>query len=219
MRYIFNAISCKIKKQPFIDIFHAKTLYCEKTKWLALFYCSCLHITDSDVFFPIEMVQYNQQYMAASAAPYRIITAHLTHANVFHFTMNISALLIIGLLHSHYYKHWHWLVAFFILSVSISIGLYQFDRDIDIYYGLSGVLHGFIVIGAIADVLHKMRGGTILLYIVAIKLLAEQFSSPNFTLEILIESYIAINAHLIGAVIGVGLGLMMPYLTQVKKML
>jgi len=71
------------------------------------------------------------------------------------------------------------------------------------YTGLSALLHGVIVWGAIKDVTVGLKSGYILFIGVWIKLILEQVNGPSAEIGQLIQSTVAVDAHLIGAIGGV----------------
>tara|TARA_B100001094_G_C18194204_1_gene809455 strand:- start:2740 stop:3483 length:744 start_codon:yes stop_codon:yes gene_type:complete len=182
-----------------------------KTGWqffLLLALCSCVA-----TFYSSSMeLQYNQLILAQNQDLFRIFTSHLAHTNTMHYTMNMVGLLLIGLLHSHYYKVWQWLISYMILSFVITVGLYKFDHDVEVYLGLSGILHGFLMIGCMTDTLRGLKSGTVLLICVIIKITYEQMMPPNYDLEELIQANVAINAHLMGAIGGAILSFLLPFM-------
>ena len=76
------------------------------------------------------------------------------------------------------------------------------SSDIQVYVGLSGVLHAVLCIGAIKDIQYKEPTGKILLLGLVFKVGYEQYQGPNAELGQLIDANVAIDAHLYGVISG-----------------
>ena len=145
---------------------------------------------------------------------WRFFTGHLLHSNHWHLVMNLGALLLMLMLHQLHYQ----LKSFVLLLLSgclgISILLYLFSPQIQIYVGLSGWLHCFISLGALLDIRHKIQSGWLILLGVIAKVTYEQWQGPDMELAALIDANVAIDAHLYGVICGLLLGLL--YLVSTK---
>jgi rhomboid family GlyGly-CTERM serine protease len=139
---------------------------------------------------------------------WRAFTGHLLHSNHWHLMMNLGALLLMLMLHQLHYQ----LKSFVLLLLSgclgISVLLYLFSPDIQIYVGLSGWLHCFITVGALLDIRHKIQSGWLILLGVIAKVAYEQWQGPDMELAALIDANVAIDAHLYGVICGLLLGLL-----------
>lgn len=99
------------------------------------------------------------------------------------------------------FAEWTW--AFLCSALSVSLGLLWLDPQVTWYIGFSGVLHGFLIFGAI--ILFRLQpaiNGLVLLAIAG-KLAHEQLVGADINLENLIGGSVLINAHLYGGVGGV----------------
>jgi rhomboid family GlyGly-CTERM serine protease len=157
-------------------------------------------------FFP-ESVRSALEYNRTQPAEiWRAVTGHLLHSNHWHLLMNLGAFILILMLHQMYYS----LNSFALLLVcgctGISVLLYLFSPDIQIYVGLSGWLHCFITVGAMFDIKHKIQSGWLILLGVGAKVLYEQWQGPDAELAALINANVAIDAHLYGVICGALLG-------------
>jgi len=70
------------------------------------------------------------------------------------------------------------------------------------YVGLSGVLHGIFVFGAIMDIKSKDKTGYLLFIGVWLKIAHEQIYGASTDVSDLIEASVAVDAHLWGAIGG-----------------
>ena len=139
---------------------------------------------------------------------WRLLSGHLLHSNLLHLLMNLLGLVVLMLLHGKLAGRlavgWQVLL----LSLSTGLALLWLAPDIEIYVGLSGILHGLLCYGAAADLRQGYRSGTLILFGVAIKVGAEQWQGPDPELSAQIAAEVAIDAHLYGAVSGVLLALL-----------
>lgn len=134
-----------------------------------------------------------------------MLTGHLVHSNVNHLLLNLAGLLGIWALHGHYYSlknlSLYCLIAIFSLSTVMLI-----QASYSHYVGFSAVLHSLIAVGAILDIKHKERGGILLLLGLIAKVSHEQFYGSDSSIETLIGTNVAIDAHLYGVIIGTVIG-------------
>jgi rhomboid family GlyGly-CTERM serine protease len=145
---------------------------------------------------------------------WRIFTGHFFHTNGFHFILNGAAVIMLWALHGHFYTLKKYSIVFIVSTLVCSIGIHWFSLNINQYVGLSGVLHGLFIWGAIEDIKAKERTGYLLLIGVILKIAHEQFYGASEDVASLIGASVAINAHLWGAIGGV---LSVTYLMLVKK--
>ena len=82
------------------------------------------------------------------------------------------------------------------------MGIFYYNPSLTQYVGLSGVLHGIFVFGAIMDILSKDKTGYLLFIGVWLKIAHEQIYGASSGVSDLIEASVAIDAHLWGAVGG-----------------
>ena len=133
---------------------------------------------------------------------WRILTGHFFHTNGNHLLLNLSGLVLLWALHGHFYSIKNYALLFICCAVVCSAGLYFFAADIKQYVGLSGVLHGVFVFGAIMDITHKDKTGYLLVLGMCLKLAHEQYYGASEEVSSLINANVAIDAHLWGAVGG-----------------
>lgn len=146
---------------------------------------------------------------------WRLISAHFFHSNGNHFILNGAAVLLLWALHGQYYNHKNYLVVFMTSAIVCSLGIHWFSLDIALYVGLSGVLHGFFVWGALMDIKHKEKTGYLLLVGVLAKIVHEQIYGASADVALLINAVVATDAHLYG-VIGGFLAFLLNYIYRHK---
>lgn len=145
-----------------------------------------------------------QRTNIASGQWWRLITGHLLHTNFHHLALNLAALVLLLLLHSQYYQRWQYFSLMIVSALLISSGLYFFEPSMQQYVGLSGVLHGVFIWGALKDIQTGDKTGWLLLLGALIKVGHEQIFGASNQIEQLISAHVAINAHLFGLVAGMG---------------
>ena len=134
---------------------------------------------------------------------WRLFTSQFVHANWVHLGLNCAGIALIWLLHGEYTTPKQYSFNIALLALWCGLGVYWFCPTITIYTGLSALLHGVIVWGAIKDVTVGLKSGYILFIGVWIKLILEQVNGPSAEIGQLIQSTVAVDAHLIGAIGGV----------------
>ncbi|GAW95145.1 MULTISPECIES: rhombosortase [Colwellia] len=143
-----------------------------------------------------------QQQLISQGELWRIFTGHFLHTNGFHLLLNLAALILLWALHGQFYSLKNYSLLFISSALTCSAGLYFFSPDIRQYVGLSGVLHGIFIFGAMMDIHHKDKTGYLLFIGVWLKIAHEQFYGASEDVSALIDASVAIDAHLWGAVGG-----------------
>ncbi len=133
---------------------------------------------------------------------WRLFSSHFFHTNTYHLLLNLSALVLLWALHGQFYSIKNYSLLFLCSAAICSAGLYFFSPDISQYVGLSGVLHGIFVFGAIMDIRHHDKSGYLLFAGVWLKIAHEQFYGASEDVSALINASVAIDAHLWGAIGG-----------------
>ena len=133
---------------------------------------------------------------------WRLLTGQFVHSNWYHLALNCGGIILVWALHAEHTSPNRYAFNILLLALFCGLGLYAFYPQTHIYTGLSGLLHGVIVFGAIKDINSGMKSGYLLLLGVWAKVLWEQYSGPNADVGALIDARVAIEAHLIGAIGG-----------------
>lgn len=157
-------------------------------------------------FLPENLRSVLEYHRAQPEQIWRALTGHLLHSNHWHLVMNLGALLLMLMLHQLYYSMNSFALLLLTGCVGISLLLFLFSPDIQIYVGLSGWLHCFITVGALLDIKHKIQSGWLILLGVIAKVTYEQWQGPDAELAALIDANVAIDAHLYGVICGLLLG-------------
>ncbi len=151
-------------------------------------------------------LEYNKLAIEAGQL-WRLLTGHFLHSNLYHLLMNLCGLFVIMLLHAPLKQRLAFAWQVLVISLATSLCLWFFAKDLTLYVGLSGVLHGILCFGAVLDIRQGFRSGILILLGVAVKLAFEQYFGPDAELAAKLAAEVAIDAHLFGAICGVLLGL------------
>ena len=180
---------------------HLLVIFLKPRHWLTFLgiavAAAVLHLLDNNIHsvlnFDAQMVRDGQWW--------RLLTGHLLHTNFNHLMLNLSGLLLLWALHGEYYDiRYTWL---FLLGggLLISTALFFFS-DTTHYVGLSAIIHTFFTWGAIQDIKLGMKTGWLLLLGVLLKVIWEQLYGGSVEVMNIINSNVAIDSHLYGAVAG-----------------
>lgn len=134
---------------------------------------------------------------------WRILTGQFMHSNFYHLFLNVLGILFIWLLHAEYTQPRQYAFNVLFLALWTGVLIYFLAPNIIVYTGLSGLLHGVIVWGAALDCRRKMITGYLLFVGIWLKIAFEQTQGASVEVASLIESRVAIEAHLYGAIGGV----------------
>jgi len=143
-----------------------------------------------------------QRDLISQGEMWRLFTGHLLHTNGFHLLLNLTALFMLCALHGRFYTFTNYLALFLVCAVCTSIGIYYLNPSLVQYVGLSGILHGVFIFGAIMDIYAKDKTGHLLFIGVWLKISHEQIYGASSDVSDLIEASVAVDAHLWGAVGG-----------------
>ena len=134
---------------------------------------------------------------------WRLVTGHFVHLGTTHLVLNLAGLVLVWLLVGRYFRAARWL-AVLVIALAVTTAAFWFiDRNLLWYVGLSGVLHGLLVAGAIEGFRVLPSESAIIAIIVFAKLAWEQFAGPVPGSESVSGGDVVVNAHLFGAIGGV----------------
>lgn len=134
---------------------------------------------------------------------WRLFTGHWVHLGTSHLIMNLAGLALIWALVGRMFTAWQWLGVTLICALSISGGLLAFNPELAWYVGLSGLLHGYLVSGCLAELRAGYRSAWLLLALVWAKLIYEQVAGPLPGSELGTGGAVVVDAHLYGALAGI----------------
>lgn len=131
-----------------------------------------------------------------------LLSGHLVHLNWVHWALNMAGLVIVAVFFSLYGSLLDWLFVLLFSAVVIGLGLYWFHPELIWYVGLSGVLHGLFIYGAIREIRFYPVSGYILLLLLSAKLFWEYMNGALPGSEQMTGGRVMVEAHLYGAIAG-----------------
>ncbi|WP_225874251.1 MULTISPECIES: rhombosortase [Vibrio] len=158
-------------------------------------------------------------HLIAGGQVWRIVTGNFTHTNLYHLGMNMAGLWLISYIFRAEFTIRTYTAV--LLLLCLSVGSLLLLTSIQVYVGLSGVLHGLFGFYAIKEWRQGRKASLLLAIGLAVKITWEQcFGSPTGS-EALIGAGVAINAHLFGSLTGLILALCFthPAFVSTKKRL
>lgn len=163
---------------------------------------SCLFVIFLIFFTPLNgLFEFDRSAIDAGSL-WMVVSSQFTHGNLAHLLLNATGVVFIWALHGEYTTATRYWLNLGMLSLLTGVAIYLFALDIHYYTGLSGVLHGVILWGALMDIKLGRKDGWLLLLGVIAKLAWEQFFGASDSIKDLIEANVAVDAHLYGAVCG-----------------
>lgn len=134
---------------------------------------------------------------------WRLLSAHLTHLNWPHLFMNLVGIWLIWLLFLSREKALRiCLLVWPLLLLGTGLGLLVLHPEIAWYRGLSGALHGLLLLALLRQRAWQTLSGGLLLILFCGKLLWEQTIGPATGSESLIDGRVIVESHLYGAITG-----------------
>lgn len=128
-----------------------------------------------------------------------LFSGHLVHLNWTHWVLNMAGLAIVAFFFSPYASLRQWLWVLFCAALFAGVGMYWRDPQMQTYVGLSGVLHGLFIFGALREIRRYPASGYVLLTLLVGKLLWEANYGPLPGSEAMTRGRVATDAHLYGA--------------------
>ena len=129
-----------------------------------------------------------------------IVTGNFVHQDANHLFVNMAGLLLAYLLFRPCYSEARWAAVTLLSALGVGGGLYLLNPELYRYAGLSGVLHGLLLAGAVAEIgSGKRSSGAFIFLLTAAKLISEQlFGSP----AVIAKWPVIVDSHLYGAITG-----------------
>jgi rhomboid family GlyGly-CTERM serine protease len=148
---------------------------------------------------------------------WRLFTGQLVHTNFNHTLLNAAGVVLLSLGFQLELKAKHDLFAFFFCMVCCGVGLFVFFPYIEWYKGLSGILHGYMIYYLFQSMRTDPSLSLIVLCLIIGKVIWEQtpFADLSNT-ESLINSRVATEIHLLGAISGFLFGITFYWVNRMK---
>lgn len=141
---------------------------------------------------------------------WRLVTGHLVHLGWAHALLNVAGLVLVWILVGTSLAGVGWLIVSIGSVIAMGAGFMLLEPGLGWYVGLSGLLHGLFVAGALAMTLDGQRDGLVMLVLAMLKLAWEQFAGPLPLTADAAGGPVIVDAHLygaLGALVGAGLAL------------
>lgn len=154
-------------------------------------------------FSGLETTLAYQRDLIKDGQVWRLLTGNFLHTNHWHLLMNVAGLWTIVLLHEVHYRAKDLAILIAVLALMQGLSLLIFFPETKGYVGLSGVLHGLFIYGAVRDINHGMKTGYLLTLGVIVKVAYEQIYGASHEITALIGARVATESHFIGVVSGI----------------
>jgi rhomboid family GlyGly-CTERM serine protease len=138
----------------------------------------------------------------AEGQVWRLLSGNFIHLGWGHLFLNVAGLLAMAILFAQDRRALQWAADLVICSIATSLGLYVLNPEIFWCVGLSGVLHGLFVIGAMGWAVSGISLGKWLLIGIGLKLLWEQTMGEMPFSGDIVGGAVVTDAHLWGALSG-----------------
>jgi rhomboid family GlyGly-CTERM serine protease len=132
-----------------------------------------------------------------------LFSGHMVHLNWSHWALNMAGLSIVAFFFSSHASVKQWLTVIIISACMINIGLWWWMPEIRSYVGLSGVLHGLFLYGALREIRFYPTSGYALSCVLIAKLVWEFFNGALPGSEDMTGGRVLTEAHLLGAIGGI----------------
>lgn len=138
---------------------------------------------------------------------WRLLTGHWVHLGYYHCALNLLGLTALVVLCPAPLRFAEWTRRVMFLSLGVTLGLYMGVPDLHRYVGMSGVLHGLIVLGLVPMARRGDRIAIACLLFVLGKIAWECFAGAPLSDARSIGGRVVTEAHLFGTLCGLLYGL------------
>lgn len=129
---------------------------------------------------------------------WRLFSGHFLHLGWVHLALNLAGLIMILALFWRYWTTSRFLLMFLFSLLAVTTGLWWFATTVQWYVGLSGVLHGLLIAGALFSYREERWFAITMIIIVTGKLAWEQITRSSAGTAELIGGNVLFDAHLYG---------------------
>jgi rhomboid family GlyGly-CTERM serine protease len=138
---------------------------------------------------------------------WRLVSAHIVHLDLRHTILNAAGLLLLWALFIRDYRPRQWFLILLAATAAIDAGLWFRDTQVIWYVGASGVLHGVLAAGVLAQLRRREPSGLVLAVLLIAKLGYEQVAGPLPFAGSAVP--VVVDAHLYGVLGGLAAALWM----------
>ena len=147
-------------------------------------------------------LMYDRELIEAGQV-WRLFTAHFVHLSTTHMLGNALGLILLGYIAAKYLNNLLGMALLVWCVVVVGLGLYWYADYLQRYVGLSGVLHGLLLVAPFVSRYYSGRIASAFLIIILLKVIWEQ--SPYYDDMALVGTIggrVEANAHLMGVIAG-----------------
>lgn len=137
-----------------------------------------------------------------SGEVWRMLSAHIIHLSWEHLALNVAGLILLWLMFARLLTIGRWTIVVIGSGLGVSLGLLLFNPELHWYVGMSGLLHGMFVAGAVAGIRAGYRFEWLLLGLVAVKLVWEHIAGATEATQQIVGGSVVVDSHLYGAIAG-----------------
>ena len=166
--------------------------------WLMLFSLSFI----LQAFDWVDSWRFNRE-LVAQGDIWLLFSGHVVHLNWSHWALNMAGLAIVAFFFSTHAGFKQWLAVILVSTCVINAGLWLWMTDVRTYVGLSGVLHGLFLYGALREIRFYPTSGYVLTIVLIAKLTWEFFNGALPGSEEMTGGRVLTEAHLLGAMGGI----------------
>jgi rhomboid family GlyGly-CTERM serine protease len=149
---------------------------------------------------PVRLLEFNR-IAIFSGEYHRLLTGHFVHLGPAHAFMDLAAALMLWIWFGETLSLRGWLFSLVACGLFISLMLLAFT-EIEWYVGLSGILHGVLLLGALQKRSFPLTIRVLILGVLALKIGVEQFHGASPQTVAMIGGEVVTDAHLFGALFG-----------------
>lgn len=134
---------------------------------------------------------------------WRSLSGHLVHLGFGHLTLNLVAFIVMAAIFYPFLGVSRLVVTFLTAAAGISCSFFLFFPEIEWYVGLSGVLHGLMLVGACFWLRAGDRFAAVLILGLVAKLVYEAVSGPLPFTETAAGGPVLTQSHWLGALVSI----------------
>lgn len=151
----------------------------------------------------------------------RLVSGHFAHGNVAHALMNGVGLLLATVLAPTWMNRWPGLVLLSVMNLALGLVIYIAEPDVVIYRGLSGTLHGWVLLAVIMSPQFRPVWKCFMVLLIVGKVGWEQrvghgSSTPAYLGNL--EGSVLTEAHAYGATIGLFVALTIGLFPHLRRL-
>lgn len=148
---------------------------------------------------------------------WRLVTGNLTHLGWSHLLLNALGLVMTWVFFDKEFTPVEWLVLLFLCGLGVTGGLLMLNPELVWYVGLSGLLHGLFIAGAMQTLRGEPMFSGVLLSGFIAKLAYEQFQGAMPGTADMAGGPVVVDSHLYGAITGTLLGAVFLVIKRMKN--